>query len=243
MREADKEAKKRRKTKPLDEVHAYLGGIYRDICKNFKPVFRHFFLEKYSDPSVWQGRRIAYTRSVAANSMLGYILGIGDRHASNILIDVSTAESVHIDFGIAFESGRLLAIPEIVPFRLTRDIVDGMGITGLEGTFRQSSEEVLNLLRDNTQQLLTILEVIMHDPLNEWIILSNKSGTTSDQDNSEGPSAAAHRTLGRVKQRLQGYDERSGDCLNTQGTVRSLILQASDELNLSKMFCGWQAWL
>lgn len=31
--------------------------------------------------------------------MVGYILGLGDRHVSNILIDMSTAEMVHIDFG------------------------------------------------------------------------------------------------------------------------------------------------
>ena len=37
---------------------------------------------------------------------------------------------VHIDLGIAFEQGRFLTTPELVPFRLTRDIVDGMGAAG-----------------------------------------------------------------------------------------------------------------
>lgn len=40
--------------------------------------------------------------------------------------------------GIAFEQGRLLPTPETVPFRLTRDIVDGMGVSGIEGVFRRS---------------------------------------------------------------------------------------------------------
>lgn len=31
--------------------------------------------------------------------MVGYILGLGDRHVQNILIDNNTAELVHIDFG------------------------------------------------------------------------------------------------------------------------------------------------
>lgn len=57
--------------------------------------------------------------------MIGYILGIGDRHVNNILIDNSTGELIHIDLGIAFEQGKALPIPETVPFRLTRDIVDG----------------------------------------------------------------------------------------------------------------------
>ena len=38
---------------------------------------------------------------------------------------------VHIDLGVAFEQGRFLSTPEVVPFRLTRDIVDGMGATGI----------------------------------------------------------------------------------------------------------------
>jgi len=39
--------------------------------------------------------------------------------------------------GVAFEQGTLLSTPENVPFRLSRDIVDGMGICGIEGTFRK----------------------------------------------------------------------------------------------------------
>jgi ataxia telangiectasia mutated family protein len=31
--------------------------------------------------------------------MIGYILGLGDRHTVNILVDKSTAEVIHIDFG------------------------------------------------------------------------------------------------------------------------------------------------
>ncbi|KAL0173758.1 hypothetical protein M9458_029726, partial [Cirrhinus mrigala] len=89
--------------------------------------------------------------------------GLGDRHIQNILIDKETAELVHIDLGmcteklmlqkifalfmfspslsfhtgVAFEQGKILPTPETVPFRLSRDIVDGMGITGVEGVFRR----------------------------------------------------------------------------------------------------------
>jgi ataxia telangiectasia mutated family protein len=60
----------------------------------------------------------------------------GDRHVQNILIDKKTAEMIHIDLGIAFEQGRILPTPETIPFRLTRDVVDGLGPSGVEGTFR-----------------------------------------------------------------------------------------------------------
>jgi len=48
---------------------------------------------------VWFERRLAYTNSVATTSMVGYVLGLGDRHTQNILIDQQTAEVIHIDFG------------------------------------------------------------------------------------------------------------------------------------------------
>lgn len=37
--------------------------------------------------------------SVATTSMVGYIIGLGDRHVQNMLIDEKTAEIIHIDFG------------------------------------------------------------------------------------------------------------------------------------------------
>lgn len=83
-------------------------------------MFRHFFLEQYPLAHEWHRRQVAYTRSVATTSMVGYILGLGDRHVENILIDRSTAELIHIDLGIAFELGKVLPTPETVPFRMTQ---------------------------------------------------------------------------------------------------------------------------
>jgi ataxia telangiectasia mutated family protein len=48
-----------------------------------------------------------FTRSVAMNSIIGHILGIGDRHTKNILVHQKTGEVVHIDFGIVFEQGKV----------------------------------------------------------------------------------------------------------------------------------------
>lgn len=40
---------------------------------------------------------------MASNSIVGYIVGLGDRHSQNILIDQTSCELIHIDLGIAFE--------------------------------------------------------------------------------------------------------------------------------------------
>ena len=61
--------------------------------------------------------RLAFTRSASVWSMVGHIIGLGDRHGDNILLDDSTGECVHVDFDCLFDKGLNLAVPEIVPFR------------------------------------------------------------------------------------------------------------------------------
>ncbi|RVW61154.1 Serine/threonine-protein kinase SMG1 [Vitis vinifera] len=84
-----------------------------------------------------------YSGSVAAMSMVGHILGLGDRHLDNILMDFFTGDIVHIDYNVCFDKGQRLKIPEIVPFRLTQMIETALGLTGIEGTFRANCEAVV----------------------------------------------------------------------------------------------------
>ena len=58
--------------------------------------------------------------------------------------------------------------PERVPFRLTQNIVDGLGITGVEGVYRIACEITMQLLRDNKDCLMSVLDAFIHDPLVEW---------------------------------------------------------------------------
>lgn len=46
-----------------------------------------------------------------------------------------------------------------VPFRLTRDLEDGLGVCGVEGVMRSRAEQTLRVLRDNSNALLTVLQV------------------------------------------------------------------------------------
>jgi serine/threonine-protein kinase mTOR len=60
-------------------------------------LYRVLWLKSKNSES-WLERRTTYTRSLATNSMVGYILGLGDRHPSNLLLDQITGKIVHIDF-------------------------------------------------------------------------------------------------------------------------------------------------
>eukprot|EP01119_Soliformovum_irregulare_P003410 TRINITY_DN1390_c0_g2_i1.p1 TRINITY_DN1390_c0_g2~~TRINITY_DN1390_c0_g2_i1.p1 ORF type:complete len:551 (-),score=136.76 TRINITY_DN1390_c0_g2_i1:183-1682(-) len=225
---------------------------YQEIQEKFKPVFHHFFLEKFPDPVEWFQKRLAYTRSAASSSIVGYIVGLGDRHSQNILIDVTSAELVHIDLGVAFEQGKTLRTPEVVPFRLTRDIVDGMGVTGYDGVFTRCCEATMTVLRENQAALLTIVEVFIHDPLFKWALsplqalrvqrdFNEFSIDEEGTPNSATGNTDAERTLLRIKQKLQGYEY--GETLTVVGQVHQLINEATDEAKLCRMFPGWAPWV
>ncbi|CAB4054891.1 ATM [Lepeophtheirus salmonis] len=231
---------------------------FTDICEHFHPVMHQFFLEHFPSPEMHYERREAYTRSAAAASMVGYILGLGDRHIQNILIHKTTGHLVHIDLGIAFEQGKILPTPETIPFRLSRDIVDGFGTCGVEGTFRRSCESTLSVLRNNKESIFTILQVMVHDPLYNWSLTPDKAyrlqfGRAPDaktrakwEQSSDSPSRAANdgggnrmaeRVLLRVGQKLDGFEE--GFNMSIQGQVNALIHQARDPNRLCALYPGW----
>ncbi|KAA6400948.1 MAG: putative Serine/threonine-protein kinase ATM [Streblomastix strix] len=238
-------------------------SAFRKSCIEFTPVFRHFFLEHFISPAEWFTRRLTYARSLATSCIVGWLVGLGDRHAQNILIDKGTGEVVHIDLGIAFEQGRQLSVPERVPFRLTRDTIDGLGVLGTEGSFRKGCEVSLRACRNARQTLLTIVEVLLHDPLYRWgeldralqkkethigsnafpHMLSMKDQRQNLQDHQEADTTNkdAERVLLRVRDKLHGISGK--EAVSVEMQVNELIEEATDTGNLGLMYPGWSPWL
>jgi ataxia telangiectasia mutated family protein len=53
---------------------------------------------------------------------------------------------------------------------MTADMVDGMGTTGTQGVFQRCAEETLRVLRNDSEVVLTVLEVFKYDPLHSWCV-------------------------------------------------------------------------
>ncbi|KAG2369791.1 hypothetical protein BDR07DRAFT_1447599 [Suillus spraguei] len=241
------------------------------ILPEFPPVFHEWFVETFPEPSVWLVSRLNYGRTMAVMSMVGFILGLGDRHCENILLDTNNGDVVHVDFNCLFEKGKTLDTPERVPFRLTQNLVDGLGVTGIEGVFRIACEITMQLLRDNKDPLMSVLDAFIHDPLVEWEDETRKRQrerrNAKDKDKDKTNSAtvktadlrlwakSALRPIERklkglysptnVKERTYGGITRGGEEereISTSNLVQMLIQEAIDPANLGKMYPGWAAW-
>jgi serine/threonine-protein kinase ATR len=150
----------------------------------------------------------------------------------NVLLDATTGDCVHVDFSCLFDKGLELETPEVVPFRLTQNMIDGLGVGGYEGAFERVCEITLDVLRNHREALMSVLETFVHDPLVEW----TRGKSSSNQSNTNVVSQRkAKEALENIGARLEGVVVGVGAApslpLSTSGQVRRLIEEATSLVN------------
>ncbi|XP_043497369.1 serine/threonine-protein kinase ATR-like isoform X1 [Polistes fuscatus] len=207
------------------------------------PVLSEWFRLTFPDPYGWYEARTAYIRTTAVMSMVGYILGLGDRHGENILFDSKCGDCVHVDFNCLFNRGEYLDWAERVPFRLTHNMIDAMGPLGVEGPFRIACQTTMSVLREQSSTLLSVLTPFVYDPLVSWN--KNQTGATGEK-----PNEKAVESIKNINRRLKGLVRSQGKKLenialnlSVSGQVNQLILDATNIDNLCQMYFGWGAFM
>ena len=182
-------------------------------------------------PQEWLRRRTALSRSLAVMSVVGYVLGLGDRHPSNLMMDRVTGRVVHIDFGDCFEVATTREkFPEKVPFRLTRMLSNAMEVAGIEGHFRSTAERTMTVVRSHRDSLMAMLEAFVHDPLINWRLVSGAADDArTDEEEAEAEARAAASTSGaaRVLLAAQAANRRGA---SLAGTFRGVSASSSRSL-------------
>jgi hypothetical protein len=106
----------------------------------------------------WYRRLLQLQQSLGQSSATGHIVGLGDRHLDNIMIDFTTGDIVQIDLGVAFDRGRSLRVPETVPFRLTPVLTTALGTESAGGVFSSAMTNVLVTAQRYRRDILTLVE-------------------------------------------------------------------------------------
>ncbi len=239
---------------------------FQKVSAEFPLRFHQWFAMRFPEPMSWLDARQCFTRSCAVMSIVGTVIGLGDRHGDNILLDTKTGHVMHVDFNAIFNKGESFQVPERVPFRLTRNMVDAMGLSGYEGAFRRVCEITMHTLRKHREMVLSVLETFLYDPLVEFTITKDPSKRAAE---ASAASAAASKSvalggkepvnekakeiIGNIDRRLQGKVDSGSSgasrnlsravALSVEGHIEHLIQQATNPANLGAMFIGWSSFI
>ena len=145
-----------------------------------------------------------------------------------------------------------------MPFRLTRNVVDGMGPSGTDGVFSAAGQATMSVMRNNANTLMTILSAVVSDPLYTWSLsplMANQRQRTNEESrldfasagmssSDENKNGAADRAIAKIHEKLLGYEDgTSGVHKSIAGQVKLLINEARARDNLCVMFAGWAPWM
>lgn len=239
------------------------GKMFQKFLINYPPVLYWWFMKKFHEPHRWFEARTKFTLSTAIWSAVGHVIGLGDRHSENILVDVSNGECVHVDFDCIFDKGLHLPRPEVVPFRLTPNIIDAFGPIGCEGAYSGSLTAAVAILRENRDILLSVLEPFLKDPIIDW---KRQRAQQKEKNICNKESVEAKRSIKVIDGRLKGvynlknpnlkkikrtdgysvdFDDDNANILplSVEGQVQKMINEASSYENLVQLYVGWMPWL
>ncbi|EDO08700.1 phosphatidylinositol 3- and 4-kinase family protein [Babesia bovis T2Bo] len=254
-------------TSVTDKNYVESLNLFRKLCDRRPPVLHRAYYKVFKrDPTAWFTARKEFIHTCAVWSILGYIVGLGDRHAENILLNLLTGQIMHVDFDCLFGKGLQLAVPELVPFRMTQNVVCNLGVCGTanDGPFYSQALKFLQTLHLERHKITAILMNFVFDPLIEWHRgeqVHNAAGHSqkviqcienklrgalnvvmpSVEINSSHSKSRDEEDLSDA-QALQNF-ESVAEFMEPREQLQKLIQVATSHAHLSKMFVGWAPWL
>lgn len=169
-----------------------------------------------------------FINSMAVMNICHWILGVGDRHLMNILIAKKTGILIGIDFGLAFGAAtRNLAIPEMIPFRLTSHFVNVLEPMRISGLIRKNMMHTLKCLRNVSDTILIALTMFTKEPTIDWLKEAKRIYSSSDTSgigavlewNPETRVKIAERKLAGANCRKITADELSSGIISSNKEV------------------------
>lgn len=105
-----------------------------------------------------------FAKSLAAYSIICYVLQIKDRHNGNIMVD-GDGHIIHIDFGFLLSNSPGSVGFEAAPFKLTVEYVELLGGVDSEiySQFVYLCKQCFKSLRDNSEEIIEIVELMQKD--------------------------------------------------------------------------------
>lgn len=126
-----------------------------------------------------------FVASYATMCVAHWLAGVGDRHLQNTLVRVTTGRCLGIDFGHAFGGGLRAAVPELVPFRLTPQILELLRPFTERDLLATIMTHAMRALRDDRGPILACMDIFVHKPVNRSS-LDDEMTRSDDQKDDAG---------------------------------------------------------
>jgi phosphatidylinositol 4-kinase len=128
-----------------------------------------YFVSRYGneDSIRYQEARSNFVKSMAAYSLISFLLQFKDRHNGNIMID-DAGHIIHIDFGFIFDIAPGGIKFERAPFKLTQEMIAVMGGSTTAQPYRWFEELVVKAFlacRPHCEHLVHVVEVMLDSGL------------------------------------------------------------------------------
>ncbi|KAL6085809.1 hypothetical protein STEG23_007048, partial [Scotinomys teguina] len=132
-------------------------------------LLKRAFVKMSTSPEAFLALRSHFASSHALLCISHWLLGIGDRHLNNFMVAMETGSVIGIDFGHAFGSAtQFLPVPELMPFRLTRQFVNLMLPMKETGLMCAVMVHALRAFRSCAGLLADTMEVFVREPSFDW---------------------------------------------------------------------------
>ena len=145
--------------------------------------------------------RSLFARSLAVLTASSYLLGVGDRHLDNFMMEQATGRVVGIDFGHAFGSATyILPVPELMGVRLTRQMTAFLRPLDSGVLLKSHMRLALAAIRERKGEVLRVMEVFLSEPLVDWE--QNARKLTAEIDAENHASLRLAEALGFTREAL-----------------------------------------
>nr|XP_012645481.1 DNA-dependent protein kinase catalytic subunit isoform X3 [Microcebus murinus] len=137
-------------------------------------LLKRAFVSMSVGPEAFLALRSHFASSHALMCVSHWVLGIGDRHLNNFMVSMETGGMIGIDFGHAFGSATQLPVPELMPFRLTRQFINLMSPMRETGLLCSVMVHALKAFRSDPGLLTNTMDVFVKEPSFDWKNLEQK---------------------------------------------------------------------
>ncbi|XP_069076234.1 DNA-dependent protein kinase catalytic subunit isoform X2 [Pleurodeles waltl] len=172
-------------------------------------LLRRAFIKMSTTPESFLALRSHFASSHALICISHWVLGIGDRHLSNFMINLETGGMVGIDFGHAFGSAtQFLPVPEMMPFRLTCQFLNLMLPMRESGLINSVMIHALRAYRADPDLLINTMDVFVKEPSLDWknfeLKQLKKGGTWTKEVNTMEVNWYPMQKVNYAKRKLSG---------------------------------------